>query len=260
MTLYMIGLGLWDEKDISVKGLEAVRRCDKLFFEAYTSKLGVSVDKLEGFYGKRIIVADRSMVETQTNKILSPAKNSNVAFLVVGDVFSATTHVDLYLRAKKEGVDVIVINNASILNSIGVVGLELYKYGRTTSIPFHNKHVITPYDVVKQNKAQKLHTLLLLDIDAEHNSYMTIREAIEYLLGIEDKRKESVFTRATRCVGVARLGSENPEIIYGTADELLQLDFGEPLHTLIIPSELHFIEEEALNQWRADKRKIRGES
>ena len=249
MTLYMIGIGLWDEKDITVKGIEAIKLCKKVFLETYTSKLGVSIERLEKFHGKKIILADRNMVEKHNYEILEPAKQEGVAFLVVGDVFSATTHTDLYLTAIKEGINVIVINNASILNVVGIVGLELYKYGKTTSIPFHNKDVEAPYDVIKQNKKNKLHTLLLLDIDAEHNKYMTIKEAIEYLLRVEDKRKEKVFTRITTCVGVARLGSEKPKIISGTAEQLLKADFGEPLHSLIVPGELHFVEEDAIKHW-----------
>jgi len=38
MTLFMIGLGLNDEKDITVKGLETVKKCDFLYLEDYTSK------------------------------------------------------------------------------------------------------------------------------------------------------------------------------------------------------------------------------
>lgn len=39
--LYFIGLGLGDEKDITLRGLEAVRRCSDVFLESYTSLLGV---------------------------------------------------------------------------------------------------------------------------------------------------------------------------------------------------------------------------
>ena len=37
--LYIIGLGLADEKDISVKGLEIVRKADRVYLEAYTAIL-----------------------------------------------------------------------------------------------------------------------------------------------------------------------------------------------------------------------------
>lgn len=44
--LYLIGLGLSDVKDITVKGLEIVKRCSRIYLEAYTSILGVSVKEL----------------------------------------------------------------------------------------------------------------------------------------------------------------------------------------------------------------------
>ena len=92
MALYMVGVGLNDEKDISVKGLELVKKADVVYLESYTSTLNVPVNRLEEFYGKKIIVADRDMVENKVQIILSEAKEKNVAFLVIGDVFAATTH------------------------------------------------------------------------------------------------------------------------------------------------------------------------
>lgn len=44
--LYIIGLGLGDQKDITVNGAEAVKKCSKIFLEAYTSILGVSLQQL----------------------------------------------------------------------------------------------------------------------------------------------------------------------------------------------------------------------
>lgn len=43
--LYIIGLGLADEKDITVKGLELVRSADRVYLEAYTAVL--LVDKAQ---------------------------------------------------------------------------------------------------------------------------------------------------------------------------------------------------------------------
>ena len=36
-SLTFIGLGLYDEKDISSKGLEETKKCDKVFAEFYTA-------------------------------------------------------------------------------------------------------------------------------------------------------------------------------------------------------------------------------
>ncbi len=44
--LYLIGLGLADETDITVKGLEIVKRADRVYLEAYTSILLVDTAKL----------------------------------------------------------------------------------------------------------------------------------------------------------------------------------------------------------------------
>lgn len=44
--LYIVGLGLADEKDISVKGLEIVRKAERVYLEAYTAILLVEKDQL----------------------------------------------------------------------------------------------------------------------------------------------------------------------------------------------------------------------
>ena len=46
--LYIIGLGLYDEQDITIRGLHAVKRCKRVFLEAYTSILLVNKEKLVG--------------------------------------------------------------------------------------------------------------------------------------------------------------------------------------------------------------------
>ena len=44
--LYLVGLGLADETDITVKGLEIVKQSDRVYLEAYTSILLVDKSKL----------------------------------------------------------------------------------------------------------------------------------------------------------------------------------------------------------------------
>ncbi|MBS7622013.1 diphthine synthase, partial [Candidatus Bathyarchaeota archaeon] len=104
----------------------------------------------------------------------------------------------------------------------------------------------TPYLVIAQNKELGLHTLCLLDIDAERNRYLGVREALETLLKVEEKRKMGVVTRQTLAVVVARAGSQNPTVKAGFVDELLNYDFGGPPYSLIFPGKLHFMEAEAL--------------
>lgn len=250
MTLYMIGIGLYDEKDITLKGLELIKKSNFVYLENYTSKLSISVNKLEKEYKKSVILADRNLIEKNSDEILDKAKNKNVALLIIGDVFSATTHTDLMLRAKEKGIKVEIVNNASILTAVGITGLELYKFGKTTSLPYFEKSfkAEAPYEVIKENSKAGLHTLILLDIKSDKDKFMTINEAIKQLLEIEYKRKEKVFTEDTKAVGCARLGG-NYKIKYSSVKDLAKEDFGKPLHCLIVPRKLHFIEEEALKQY-----------
>lgn len=251
MTLYLIGIGLNDEKDISVRGLEVVRSCDTVYLESYSSLLNCSIADLERFYGKRIIAADRKLVE-QSEEILSAAAKSNVALLVIGDPWGATTHIDIMLRCRQKGIPFRVINNASIITAVGITGLQIYKFGKTTSVPYPDKNFRpeTAYEVINQNRLLGLHTLLLLDIRPDLGRFMTVSEAIDVLLEIESKKQQKAFTENTFCVGCARIGSDNFVIKAGTAKELKAVDFGRQPHCLIIPGELHFVEEEALREWK----------
>lgn len=278
--LYLIGLGLGDEKDITLRGLEAVKKCEKVYMEAYTSLLsfGLSTDglsTLEKLYGKPITVADREMVEEKVDSVLSEATSFDVAFLVVGDPFGATTHTDLVVRAKELGVEVKVIHNASVMNAVGICGLQLYRYGETISIPFFTDtwKPDSFYEKIQRNRELGLHTLCLLDIKVKEPTweslcrgkklyepprFMTINTAIEQLLEIEQNcgdRGESAYNEDTNCVGLARLGSEDQKIVAGTMRQLLAVDFGAPLHCLVIAGTTHPIEEEMLNMY-----KLKGQS
>ncbi|XP_064444818.1 diphthine methyl ester synthase isoform X3 [Mirounga angustirostris] len=170
--LYLVGLGLGDAKDITVKGLEVVRRCSRVYLEAYTSILTVGKEVLEEFYGRKLILADREEVEQEADNILKDADISDVAFLVVGDPFGATTHSDLILRATKLGISYRVIHNASIMNAVGCCGLQLYKFGETVSIVFWTDtwRPESFFDKVKKNRQNGMHTLCLLDIKVKEQS------------------------------------------------------------------------------------------
>ncbi|XP_074268325.1 putative diphthine methyl ester synthase isoform X1 [Silene latifolia] len=266
--LYIIGLGLGDEKDITLKGLEAVRKSDKVYIEAYTSLLsfGISSDglsNLEKLYGKSVIVADREMVEEKSDGMLSEARHSDVSFLVVGDPFGATTHSDLVVRAKQMEVEVKVIHNASVMNAIGICGLQLYRYGEAISIPFFTEtwKPNSFYGKIKKNRELGLHTLCLLDIKVKEPSleslcrgkkvyepprFMSIATAIEQLLEVEQTLGESAYNEDTTCVGFARLGSEDQIIVSGSMRQLLTVDFGAPLHCLTIVGDTHPVEDEML--------------
>ena len=249
--LYLIGLGLSDEKDVSVKGLEAVKKCSKVYLESYTSKLSCPIESLEKLYGKKVDLADREFVE-DAKQLLTESKKEDVALLVIGDPLCATTHWDILGRAKEQNIKTEVFHNASIISAIGATGLQVYKFGKTTSIPFPQEgfEPETAYDMIKANKSIGAHTLVLLDLRPKENKFMSVYEAIEILRRIERNRKENVFTPNDWCVGVARLGWKTQKIVAGKVLDVADAEFGEAPHALIVPGQLHFLEEEALDKWK----------
>jgi len=249
MALHIVGIGLADETDITVKGLELVKKSDLVYLESYTSLLAVASTKLEQFYGKKIILADRKTVEMDAEeKLLNPAKTKDVALLVIGDTLSATTHLDLLTRAKEMGIKTSVVHNASVLTAVGKTGLQLYKFGKTASIPFTHQDYEpeTPYNILEENASIGAHTLFLLDLRPDENRFMTVADAIRYLQKLEIRKGKGLVKDSTMMVGCARLGSASELIVAGKAKELLKKDFGTPVHCLIIPGKLHFVEEDSL--------------
>ncbi|MFA4701168.1 diphthine synthase [Pyrococcus kukulkanii] len=250
MALYFIGLGLYDEKDITLKGLEIARKCDYVFAEFYTSLMaGTTLERIQELIGKKIKVLSREDVEINFERIVLPlAKDSDVAFLTAGDPMVATTHSELRIRAKKMGVKSYVIHAPSIYSAIAVTGLHIYKFGKSATVayPEGNWFPTSYYDVIKENKERGLHTLLFLDIKADQGRYMTANEAMELLLKIEDMKKQNVFTEDTLVVVLARAGSLEPTLKAGFVRDMIREDFGKQPHVLIVPGKLHIVEAEYL--------------
>lgn len=175
--LYIVGLGLSDVEDVTIKGLNAIKASDKVYLEHYTSILGGGVEyvnKLEEYYGKKIILADRTMVEQNSDEIIESARDNTVSFLVVGDPFGATTHSDLVLRAVEKSIPYKVVHNASIMNAVGCCGLQLYNLGETVSFCFwsesENWKPKSYVPKICENRSRGLHTLCLLDIKVKEKS------------------------------------------------------------------------------------------
>ena len=143
------------------------------------------------------------------------ARDADVAFLVVGDPFGATTHVDLQLRARRMGVRVEVIHNASIMNAVGACGLQLYRFGEAISIVFFTEtwRPDSFYDKILANRRAGLHTLCLLDIrvkeltvkalctgrkEYEPPRYMSVNVALEQLLEVEAARERDALAARLR--------------------------------------------------------------
>ncbi|KAL0933384.1 diphthine synthase [Colletotrichum truncatum] len=276
--LYLVGLGLSDETDITVKGLEVVKKASRVYLEAYTSILLVDKAILESYYGREVVIADREMVESNSDEILRDAQTEDVAFLVVGDPFGATTHTDLVLRARELSIPVGTVPNASIMSGIGATGLQLYNFGQTVSMVFFldNWKPASFYDRIKENRDIGLHTLVLLDIKVKEQSlenmargrkiyepprYMTVGQCAAQMLEIEEEKKEGVYEPDSLAVGAARVGGKTEKFVAGTLKELCDTDeiLGGPLHSMVLLGrrahelERDYIREFAFNKETFDK-------
>jgi len=246
-----IGLGLYSERDMSLQGVEEAKRAETVFAELYTSLMPrLDSAKLEKLVEKRIsFVSRRDLEDDCGKKILKAAEKGKTVLLVPGDPLIATTHVDLRIRAEKQGIKTRVVHGASIVSAVmGLSGLQNYKYGQSVTIPFSEQGVIaeTPYNVIGENKKRGLHTLCFLDIKAEEKRYMTVKEGLQVLLNVEKQRRKRVVTSDTIAIGIARAGSNEPVVKADSINQLLKFDFGAPPHSLVFPGRLHFMEAEAL--------------
>jgi diphthine synthase len=250
--LYLIGLGLHDEQDLTLRGLEAIRKSDEIYLEGYTSKYNGSLQELERLAGKKITTLTRKeLEETPGENILKKDKTN--ALLILGDPLVATTHTEIILSAHAKNIPVKTIHNASIYSAIGETGLQPYKFGKTITIPYPEGDYfpLSPYDGILENNKAGLHTLCLLDVKADRNRYMSVNEACELLLRMEEEKKDVIISNKTKCVGAARIGGDTI-IRYATVEQLKRTQFGGPPHTLIIPGKLHYMEEEMLESFPKD--------
>ncbi|KAH8751011.1 tetrapyrrole methylase, partial [Hyaloscypha finlandica] len=275
--LYLIGLGLGDETDITVKGLSIVKKAARVYLEAYTSILLVDKAVLEQYYGREVILADRELVESASDDILHDARNVDVAFLVVGDPFGATTHTDLVLRARALKIPITSIPNASIMSAIGATGLQLYNFGQTVSMVFFTEtwKPASFYDRIRENREIGLHTLVLLDIKVKEQSlenmargrkiyesprYMTVGQCASQMLEIEEVKSGEgtggVYGEESLAVGVARIGGKTEKFVSGTLQQLCLADqeLGGPLHSLVLLGRrTHELESKYVREFAVDK-------
>ena len=242
--LTFVGLGLYDERSITIEGRDALRSADRVFAEFYTSRLlGASVEQLEAYHEVEIEVRDREGVEQHPDDVLSAAEAGDAVFLTAGDTMISTTHVDLRLRAAERGIETRVIHGPTAESAAsGLTGLQNYRFGKATTLPFPREHASSDVpgsvlDTIDDNRERGLHTLVYLDIEAEREAYMSADLGASLLAA----SYEDVLA-----VVVARAGSPNPLVVADRLSMLADEDFGPPLHLLAIPGTLHHLEAEAL--------------
>lgn len=239
--LYLVGLGLWDEKDLSLKGMGACVRADKVYAEFYTANWGGSVNNLEKIIGKKITTIKRSDMEEKSDKLLKEAKDKDVVILVPGDPLVATTHIHMMIDARKKKIPIQVIHSSSVYTAIAECGLGIYGFGRTSTIvkPQKDYEPSSFYDAIGNNKKNGLHTLLLLDID------ISVKEGLEILTKIESSEKKKLVLTDTEIIAASKLGSDKQNIVFGKVKDLMKKRMDSPA-IIIIPGNIHFLEKEFL--------------
>lgn len=261
--LYLVGTGLNNEYDISLKTLEILKSSKHIFIEFYTSKTNMNLENLERMCNNKITKMYREEIE-ETSTIINLAKNEDVVLLIIGTPLFATTHTTILSEAKQNKIKTQIIHNSSIINVMGSFGLYSYNFGKSVSIPFYQKNITSFYNKICENYKNKTHTLCLLDIrvkevkkeyifakikEYEDERFMTPIEAINQLLYCEKETKLGLINENTKIMVVSRFGCDNEMAYYKAIKELLLIDFGEPLHSIIIPAEMDLVEKENVDTY-----------
>ncbi len=251
--LWFIGLGLSDERGLSPLALDALRSSDAVFAEEYTAVAPAgTLERLADTIGRPVTLLTRPLLESEAPLLHALQKASRVALVVVGDPFTATTHVALRVAVERAGHAWRYVPNASILTAaVGFLGLSAYRFGRTVSLPFPAPGFAprSPIEHLAANRARGLHTLVLLDLVPEEGRFLLAREGLS-ILRERDPDGAAVPDSAPVAVA-ARVGRPDAAGWFGPFDRLRSIDFGPPMHVIVVPAaDLHFEESAAIERYR----------
>ena len=246
--LSIIGLGL-DIGDISLKGLNSIREADRVLIETYTLPIPAGyIELLEKETGKKITKTDRKALEDDVRATAAPAAEYDLALLVPGDPLVATTHHIIIEAAMDAGAEVRIIHSASIFTAaIGESGLDIYRFGPTTTIPFWSSKYkpVSFIDTIAKNLCNNNHTLVLLDVDAQAGLTMSYADAVALLLKAEEMRRKKVLG-AKKILIMCEIGTPEQFIVYSEIGDIklerLEKRMSSKRTVLIIPAELNFAE------------------
>ncbi len=247
--LNIVGLGLNPRKHLTLEALERIDESSIIFMENYTSRIvDMDKDSLEKLLKKEIEILTREDVE-DGKKIIEKAKDNIVSLLVPGDPMVATTHVSIVLMAKDFGIPVNIVNGISIQTVIpSILGIQSYKFGRTVTIPFpdYDFYPESVYRYIEKNIENGLHTIVLLDIrkDLEMHAIM----ALDILEKMESMYNGNVINGERIIAVISRACSERMKVNVDKFSRIKSRDLGDPLHTIVIMGNLHYMEKESLQK------------
>ncbi|MCS7111246.1 MAG: diphthine synthase [Ignisphaera sp.] len=254
--LRLVGLGLSIDL-LPIGSLLKLLKCDKVLIDTYTSiwfSEGVDFFSLLGAGGVEVSYASRRDLEGRAiDAIVEEARGRDVCIATPGDPLIATTHSAIVIEALKRGVQVEVSPSSSILNvGVSISCLQVYRFGRIATVvkPKNGIEYEYPLQIVRFNRSQDLHTLLLLEMDAESGYFMTPREAMEVLISMQTRWGEEVIGLNDTVVVLQAVASSRSRVYVRSVGEVISggIEFREPPYTLIIPARrLHPIEKECLD-------------
>ena len=254
MVLIILGLGTSIDY-LSLEALDHLSRADIVFLETYTSIApGIGYDRMKKIVlGELRYVSRRELEEEAGRIILGEAEQKYVVLAVAGDPMIATTHVNLVIEAAKRKIDYKIISGLSgIQASISLSGLQVYKFGRTVTLTYPQQYYkpLSTIKAIRDNMERGLHTLVLLDIRFDEGRAMSIGEASDILLELEEeycmKNNCRVVLDETIGVGVARAGTRDAMVQADLIGYLGDYNYPPPPHSLIVTGSLHPVELEAL--------------
>ena len=237
--LHLLGTGLRGIKSITIEELDIILKADKVYVENYTSISPEDlISSLKDRYGIEAEPVKRDDVEGE-EKILSFAREHDICVLVVGDPLSATTHNQLRLSALNNGIDVELVENASIVTTAPAkAGFLLYKMAPPVSLPFLSEKFL-PKSIllkIKRNLELGFHTLVLLDLKEGKTMYP--EEAVRGLMTLEETYNIGAVNEDSMICVLSNISQPGERIIFDCVRNLLDYRDETSPTVLIIPSKL----------------------
>lgn len=253
--LWLIGLGIEGLGGMNMKGREILKTCDLIYIERFTGYLSDADLSNLSAYCKHsdndVSVVGRLFVE-DGREILEQAVNNKVALIVYGEALIATTYIELFIRATKRGIKVEVIHSASGITSlIGESGLQIYKFGRVSTMMSEPQSAVSVYNTLLDNLLLGNHTLILTEYSETKENispfFLEPSVAMMMLLDVEKDQRSQAFTEETFVLVASRIGRADKKIISGHVRSLMEINYEAGPHSLIVPGRLHFVEKEAIS-------------
>ena len=250
--LFLIGIGL-NNRDIPYSAVDDLKGADEVLVDQYTNFItDEDLAWISSEFGVSPKLIHRSDLEENAKLMVDKAKDQDIVLLVSGDPLIATTHHTILDLAAKKGIEYKIHHSSNIFSGgIGESGLDIYKFGPTTTITFwSDKYKPTSFiDVVKKNFENGEHTMGLCDYHYNEKRRMKVAEAIELLHVADETKGYNFITEKSKILVLGDIGKATQEIRYLQVGKIGKEDlraFEGKVITLIIPGPLNFAEEEAL--------------